>query len=81
MFCFRPWEDNKQTNEVNNLDLLGCDIMNSDMVQKNLENCSYTKDYNNCVEMEIDTKYAIINGNNVEDDDNLFHFKETSKYY
>jgi len=82
MFCFRPWEDNKQTNvnenEVNNLDLLDCDIMYSDLVQKNLENC---KDYNNCVDMEIDPKYAIINGNNVEDNDNLFHFKETSEYY
>jgi len=55
--------------------------MYSDMVQKNLENCSYTKDYNNCVDMEIDTKYAIINGKNIEDNDNLFNFKETSKYY
>lgn len=87
MVCFRPWEDNKQTNinenenEVNNLDLFDCDIMYSDMVQENLENCSSTKDYNNCVDMEIDTQFAIINGNNVEDSDNLFHFKETSKYY
>jgi len=31
--------------------------------------------------MEIDTKYAIINGKNVEDNDKLFNFKETSKYY
>jgi len=31
--------------------------------------------------MEIDTKYAIINGNNAEDNDNLFHFEETSEYY
>jgi len=74
MFCFRPWEDSKQTNEneVNNLGPLDYDTVQT------LEEC-YTKD--NCVDMEKDSKKAIINeSSNVEDND-LFHFKEKSKFY
>lgn len=74
MFCFCPWEDSKQTNEneVNNLGPLNYDTVET------LEEC-YTKD--NCVDMEKDSKKAIINeSSNVEDND-LFHFKENSKFY
>jgi len=52
-------------------------VLDYDTVQT-LEEC-YTKDH--CVDMEKDSKKASINGSSNVEDNDLFHFKEKSKFY